>query len=211
MKPFSSSSFLASVLLALLILVSGGVGTSTVQASIDVYEFNDPEKEAQFRTLASELRCPKCQNQNVNDSNAPLARDIKDRVYQLIEEGKTDKEIVDYMVERYGEFVTYRPRMSLGVALLWGAPAVLGLFVFVVLLLSRRSSSKQPATPIDQQRIQSMLDKYSDVRASDSSTSQQSTPDQSKSGQIKSNPGKSGQIKSNSSKSNPSKSDFSQR
>lgn len=201
MKPFSTSPFLASVLFALLILVSGGMATSTAQASIDVYEFDDPEKEAQFRTLASELRCPKCQNQNVNDSNAPLARDIKDRVYQLIEEGKTDKEIVDYMVERYGEFVTYRPRMSLGVALLWGAPAVLGLLVLVVLLLSRRSSAKQPAPPIDQQRIQSMLDKYSDVRTSDASTA-----DQLKREQVALNQSTSNQFKSNSSKS-----DLSQR
>jgi len=191
MKPFSRLSFLTSVFFALLILVGGGMVTSTAQASIDVYEFDDPEKEAQFRTLASELRCPKCQNQNVNDSNAPLARDIKDRVYQLIEEGKSDQEIVDYMVERYGEFVTYRPRMSLGVALLWGAPAVLGLLVLVVLLLSRRSSSKQPATPVDQQRIQSMLDKYSDVLASDSSTSKQLNPDQSKSDPFNSNSSKS--------------------
>lgn len=196
MSSYSRSSFLAWAFFALLILVSGGMVTSTAQASIDVYEFDDPEKEAQFRTLASELRCPKCQNQNVNDSNAPLARDIKDRVYQLIEEGKSDKEIVDYMVERYGEFVTYRPRMSLGVALLWGAPAALGLFVLVFLLLSRRASPKLPAAPIDQQRIQSMLDKYSDVLASNSSASDQSVSDQ---------------FKSNPSKSNPSKSDPSQR
>lgn len=200
MNPFSTSPFLVSMLFALLILVSGGMVTSTAQASIDVYEFDDPEKEAQFRTLASELRCPKCQNQNVNDSNAPLARDIKDRVYQLIEEGKTDKEIVDYMVERYGEFVTYRPRMSLGVALLWGAPAVLGLLVLVILLLSRRSSSKPPAAPIDQQRIQSMLDKYSDVLASNSSASDQQTMGQSTLDQ--STPD---QFKSNSSKSDHSK------
>lgn len=188
MMPFSSSSFssfssasmLPSVLLAVLILLCGGMATCTAHASIDVYEFDDPAKEAQFRTLASELRCPKCQNQNVNDSNAPLARDIKDRVYQLIEEGKSDKEIVDYMVERYGEFVTYRPRMSLGVALLWGAPAVLGLFVLVVLLLSRRSSSKQqPAPPVDQQRIQSMLDRYSEVLSSGPSKSKPSQSDQS--------------------------------
>jgi cytochrome c-type biogenesis protein CcmH len=196
MSSYSTSSFFASAFFALLILVSGGMVTSTAQASIDVYEFDDPEKESQFRTLASELRCPKCQNQNVNDSNAPLARDIKDRVYQLIEEGKSDKEIVDYMVERYGEFVTYRPRMSLGVALLWGAPAALGLFVLVFLLLSRRASPKLPAAPIDQQRIQSMLDKYSDVLASNSSASDQSVSDQ---------------FKSNPSKSNPSKSDPSQR
>lgn len=134
-----------------------------VHASIDVYEFDSPEKEARFRTLASELRCPKCQNQNVNDSSAPLAKDIKDRVVQLLDQGKTDEEIVDYMVERYGEFVTYRPRMSVGVALLWGVPAGIGLLVLIAMLVSRRKPPAPPSAPsVDQQRIKSLLDQYTD-------------------------------------------------
>lgn len=134
---------------------------SLVQASIDVYEFEQPEKEARFRTLVEELRCPKCQNQNVNDSSAPLAKDIKDRVYVLINDGKTNDEITDYMVDRYGEFVTYRPRMSLGIAFLWGVPAVLGVIALIA-LLSRRQSPPPPP-PADPQRIQSLLNKYSDT------------------------------------------------
>ena len=132
--------------------------------AIDVYEFDDPEKEARFRELAFELRCPKCQNQNVNDSNAPLARDIKDRVVKLLDEGKTNKEIVDYMIERYGEFVTYRPRMSLGVALLWIVPAAAGVIVLIAFLLARRRLPAPPAPPStdDQQRIQSLLQRYTD-------------------------------------------------
>ncbi len=139
------------------------LGAGVASASIDVYEFDSPEKEARFRALASELRCPKCQNQNVNDSSAPLAKDIKDRVVLLIDEGKSDAEIVDYMVERYGEFVTYRPRMSVGVALLWGVPAGIGLLVLIVLLASRRKpSTPTPAIPVDQQRIKMLLDQYTD-------------------------------------------------
>jgi cytochrome c-type biogenesis protein CcmH len=137
------------------------LGAGATRASIDVYEFDSPEKEARFRALASELRCPKCQNQNVNDSSAPLAKDIKDRVVLLIDEGKSDQEIVDYMVERYGEFVTYRPRMSVGVALLWGVPAGAGLLVLIGLLVSRRKPSMPtPAIPVDQQRIKTLLDQY---------------------------------------------------
>lgn len=145
--------------LSVLMLISG-----VTLASIDVYEFESPEKEARFRTLASELRCPKCQNQNVNDSNAPLAKDIKDRVVQLIDEGKTDQEIVDYMVERYGEFVTYRPRMSVGVALLWGVPAGIGLLVLIALLASRRkpAATSSSDAQVDQQRIQSLLEQYTE-------------------------------------------------
>lgn len=129
-------------------------------AAIDVYEFNQPEKEVQFLTLVDELRCPKCQNQNVKDSSAPLAKDIKDRVYTLVNEGKTNQEITDYMVERYGEFVTYRPRMSTGVALLWAAPACAGLIALIVLLARRKSSPS--ASPADPLRLQTLLDKYSD-------------------------------------------------
>lgn len=149
--------YLPRLFLALLLLMP-----AVTNASIDVYEFDQPEKEAQFRTLAAELRCPKCQNQNVNDSSAPLARDIKDRAYQLINEGKSNDEIVDYMVERYGEFVTYRPRMSLGVALLWGVPAVLGFIALITLLATRRASLPPPAGPLDRQQIQTLLDRYSD-------------------------------------------------
>lgn len=144
------------------------LGVNVSHASIDVYEFNNPEKEAQFRTLATELRCPKCQNQNVNDSNAPLAKDIKDRVFQMVNDGKSNDEIVDFMVERYGEFVTYRPRLSIGVALLWGLPAALGLLVLTAVLVSRRSASKPAAAMVDQQKIQSLLKQYG---AGDSSLS----------------------------------------
>lgn len=136
--------------------------TGMSHASIDVYEFDQPEKEQRFRTLAEELRCPKCQNQNVNDSSAPLAKDIKDRVYQLINDGKSNDEIVDYMVERYGEFVTYRPRMSIGVAMLWGVPAGIGLLVLIVVLVARRAGPPPQTPPVDQQRIKTLLDKYSD-------------------------------------------------
>lgn len=142
--------------MGLILALSAGV----TNASIDVYEFDDPQKEAQFRTLATELRCPKCQNQNVNDSNAPLAKDIKDRVFRMVNDGKSNDEIVAFMVERYGEFVTYRPRMSLGVALLWGAPAVLGLGVLILVLVMRRKSAAERAMPVDEQRIQSLLNQY---------------------------------------------------
>lgn len=140
--------------------------TGLAHAAIDVYEFDQPEKEERFRTLTHELRCPKCQNQNINDSTAPLAKDIKDRVFQQINEGKSNQEIVDYLVDRYGEFVTYRPRLSTGVALLWGVPAVVGFFVLMAVWLTRRNAKRREIVPVDQQQINSLLDKYSDDKLS---------------------------------------------
>ena len=126
--------------LALLTLLLCG----TVRAAIDVYEFPDAATETRFRELTHELRCPKCQNQNINDSGAPLARDIKDRVHTLLMDGKSNDEITDYMIERYGDFVTYRPRLSTGTLLLWTLPAAAAVFAFIALIWAARA--RQAAT-----------------------------------------------------------------
>ncbi|CBL46427.1 Cytochrome C biogenesis protein [gamma proteobacterium HdN1] len=149
---------LLSGVLAVVFLCKVG----TLFASIDVYEFDQPDKEARFRVLTHELRCPKCQNQNINDSNAPLAKDMKDHVYQKINEGKSNQEIVDYLVERYGDFVTYRPRMSFGVALLWIAPALLGGLVLIVVWLARRPQQSAGLAATDRTQLDALLRQYPD-------------------------------------------------
>lgn len=121
--------------LALLTLLLCG----TVRAAIDVYEFPDAATETRFRELTHELRCPKCQNQNINDSGAPLARDIKDRVHALLMDGKSNDEITDYMIDRYGDFVTYRPRLSMATLLLWTLPAAAAVFAFIALVWAARA------------------------------------------------------------------------
>jgi cytochrome c-type biogenesis protein CcmH len=103
-------------LLALLLL------SGTALAVIETYEFSDPELEERYRQLSTELRCPKCQNQNIADSNAPISQDLRKLLYQQLEAGANDEEILDYMVARYGEFVRYRPRFSGATAVLWLAP-----------------------------------------------------------------------------------------
>lgn len=118
----------------------------TAHAAIDVYEFPDAATETRFRELTHELRCPKCQNQNINDSGAPLARDIKDRVHALLIDGKSNDEITDYMIDRYGEFVTYRPRLSMGTLLLWTLPAALAVLAFIALLWAARARQAASAT-----------------------------------------------------------------
>ncbi len=99
----------------------------------EIHEFDDPADEARFRRLTWELRCLVCQNQNIAESNADLAKDLRRKVDEMIRAGRTDEEIIDYMVDRYGDFVLYRPRFDLRNALLWLGPAILVLGGLTVL------------------------------------------------------------------------------
>jgi len=119
-----------------------------VSAAIDVYQFDDPEKEKRFQELAYELRCPKCQNQNLADSNAEIAKDLRTKIQQMLVADKTNPEIVDYMVERYGDFVLYEPRVKPQTYLLWYGPAafiLLGLML-VFWIIRGRMKNKNSVT-----------------------------------------------------------------
>jgi len=99
-----------------------------------------------FRQLAEELRCPKCQNQNLSDSNAMIAGDLRRELYSQVKAGKTGEDIVDFMVNRYGEFVLYRPALNEKTVALWYGPVallVLALFIFAVVVLQRRRKAKK--------------------------------------------------------------------
>jgi cytochrome c-type biogenesis protein CcmH len=149
-----------SVLACVFLLVA-----SQALALIETYDFSNPELEARYQQLSEELRCPKCQNQNIADSNAPIAQDLRKLLHQQLEEGASDGEILDYMVARYGEFVRYRPRFGGTTVLLWLAPILLLLAAIGVLLVTLRSRSKidddkgAALTAEEQARLQSMLDK----------------------------------------------------
>lgn len=111
------------------------------------YPFDDLESEARFEQLAEDLRCPKCQNQNLADSNSPVAADLRDKVYELMQEGQSDTEIVDYLVARYGDFVRYKPPFRFDTFLLWAGPAI--LFVFgLLLIVGLRRQQKQPTAEL---------------------------------------------------------------
>lgn len=110
-------------------------------AAIDVHEFTNDVDRLRYQSFIDELRCPKCQNQNLSGSDSPIAMDLRRELYLMIEEGKSDKEIVDFMVERYGEFILYRPRVTPATLLLWGAPAFLliaGIILLLVIVRKRR-------------------------------------------------------------------------
>lgn len=122
-------------LLGVLMLVISG----SALATIDVMQFKDEAQEQQFRQLTEQLRCPKCQNNSIADSNSMIATDLRQKVYELMQEGKSQKEIVDYMVARYGNFVTYDPPLTPLTVLLWVMPVVaIGLGGWIIFARSRR-------------------------------------------------------------------------
>jgi cytochrome c-type biogenesis protein CcmH len=108
-------------------------------AVIETYEFSDPLLEERYHRLSAELRCPKCQNQNIADSNAPIAQDLRKLLYQQLEAGASDEEILEFMVARYGEFVRYRPSFDGATAVLWLAPAALLLLAVIIVVLTLRN------------------------------------------------------------------------
>lgn len=138
------------------------LSVNQVQASpVDTYEFNDEVTKIRFQELSKELRCPKCQNQNLADSNSPIAADLRKELYELLQQGKADSEIVNFMVDRYGEFVLYRPRVSELTYVLWFGPAVLILLgIIVVIVIVRRKPIDKKAlvlTTEQQDKLNSLL------------------------------------------------------
>lgn len=118
-------------------------------AVIETYEFTDPQLELRYQQLSQELRCPKCQNQNIADSNAPISRDLRALLHEQLEAGASDAEILDFMVARYGEFVRYRPAVDKNTWLLWYGPVGLVLLSFIGLAwqLARRRRAVEGSEP----------------------------------------------------------------
>ncbi|MEH6593624.1 MAG: cytochrome c-type biogenesis protein [Halioglobus sp.] len=130
-------------------------------AVIETYEFSSRDLEARYQQMSAELRCPKCQNQNIADSNAPIAQDLRKLLHQQLEAGASNDEIKQFMVSRYGEFVLYRPRFSGATALLWLAPVLLficaALVVFVSLRRRDLSVADSALSDADKKRLKGLL------------------------------------------------------
>ena len=126
--------------LALLLISTTALAIDTGKA------IDDPELQARYEKIIEEVRCLKCQNQTIKDSNAFLADDLRREIRRLLSEGKTNAEIFDFMVERYGEFALYRPRMSGITLLLWIAP---GVFLLIGGFIVVRVLRKRMSMPID--------------------------------------------------------------
>lgn len=104
--------------------------------------FRNEIDERRYKAMVEELRCLVCQNQTIAASDADLAKDLRDRVYAMIDAGRSDQEIVDYMVQRYGEFVLYRPPLSINTILLWAGPFALGVVALGMLIRRVRRADR---------------------------------------------------------------------
>lgn len=125
--------------------------------SKDMYPLETADQQERFQELLNELRCPKCQNQNIADSDAPIAEDMRNEVYRMVKEGADEDTVVDAMIERFGEFVHYKPAFDARTALLWLLPLIVvlvGLIVVVVIVRrsGRGASGGSPELTEDQRR-----------------------------------------------------------
>jgi cytochrome c-type biogenesis protein CcmH len=156
------------------LLIACLLGLSLVgaaRAAIDTYQFKDEVERERFRGLTEELRCPKCQNQNIADSNAPIATDLRREIHRMLEEGRSDKEIVDFLVMRYGDFVMYKPPLDSRTWLLWYGPfglLGLGAIALCVLVLRRRKVEQAPAqvalSTAERERLDALLKETRDTQ-----------------------------------------------
>ena len=140
-------------------------GMNVAHAAIDAYTFKDDAERARYTELTRELRCPKCQNQDIADSNAPIAADLRREIYRMLGEGQSNQQIIDFMVDRYGEFVRYKPELNAHTWLLWFGPAGLllgGAVLIGVIVARRRSQRGEEADELsdeERQRLAHLLDK----------------------------------------------------
>ena len=129
-------------------------------ARISAYEFDNPEQEDTYNDLINELRCLVCQNQNIADSNAELAQDMKRKTHELIMQGMSKKEIGDFMVQRYGNFVLYKPPVTATTYLLWTGPFIIlfiGLFFLIKIIRNRKVEKIESLSENDKSRAADLL------------------------------------------------------
>lgn len=142
-----------------------------LSAPVELHKFDSPKQEADYRALIQELRCPQCQNNNIADSNATISTDMRAKTLELLKEGKSKDEVVEYMIERYGNFVTYNPPMTPATLILWVLPLILIALGLGFVLRRKKAkpqavnSSQNFATPIqhlnqdEQERLNQILNK----------------------------------------------------
>ena len=138
------------LLLGMLLAVAGGAFAQSSDPT--PLQFRDKAEETRFHQLTSELRCVMCQNQSLADSNAQIAHDLRREVLDLMRQGKSDDQVKQFLVDRYGEFVLYKPEVEPGTWLLWFGPLLLVLVgSLVVWRILRRGAGRDPISPDDKQ------------------------------------------------------------
>ena len=118
----------------------------TAFAVEEIYPFANDQQRAQYKSLIADLRCPKCQNQNLADSDAPIAKDLRNKVFEMINQGKTSPQITNYLVDRYGEFVRYNPSFNWHTVWLWVLPIGVLLVGLIIIIRTVRGGSSVAST-----------------------------------------------------------------
>ena len=129
----------ASFVLAIALTILTSTQAWAFSTSGEIIKFKDDAQKSAYQELVMELRCPKCQNQNIADSNAVIARDMRVKTKALLDEGYSRQQVIDYMVDRYGQFAHYQPPMTIATSMLWILPGAFVLFGIIVLI--RRSQN----------------------------------------------------------------------
>ena len=141
----NTSLFYRLVLIPVFVLFTLLIGaTNLSHAAIEVYDFDSKRQEAQYRGLIDEFRCPKCQNQNLAGSDAPIAQDLKQKTYDMVKDGRSDAEIRQYMQERYGDFISYSPPVRPSTWILWFFPPLLLILILGGWFWRNHTRSKAP-------------------------------------------------------------------
>ena len=138
-----------------------GLVASAAAAVFEEREFADEAQRARYKALIYELRCLVCQNQNLADSDADLAADLRREIHRMIVDGESDEAIIDFMVARYGDFVLYRPPLTAKTVLLWSGPFILGIAGLALLFVNlkrRRSAEPTPLTADERKRLDALLE-----------------------------------------------------
>ena len=132
-----------------------------IYAAVEIRQFQNLEHEQRYKNLINEFRCVVCQNQNIADSNAALAQDLRKQVYKMINAGKSDNEIMEFMVTRYGDFVLYRPQFNSMTFLLWVGPFIIfiiGLYILISFIRQRKEVVVTELSNTDKEKLKQLLE-----------------------------------------------------
>lgn len=154
-------SSLRSILARSVVLMALLLTSWSAHAVIDAYEFDTEQQHDRYKSLTQELRCPKCQNQNLADSNSPISTDMRREIHRMVTEGQSNQDVVDFMVARYGDFVNYRPRRDGSTMVLWYGPIALlilgGLVVLATAKRRRKGDGAGQSKSADPEKLQRLL------------------------------------------------------
>jgi len=131
-----------------ILLLSQVIAPLEVENSEDgkvLYPFENYDREVRFNRLLEDYRCPKCQSSNLSGSNSPIAKDLKLEIYRLIEDGKEDSEITEFLTQRYGDFILYKPPFQSSTYVLWIGPFIFLFVAMLLVLMFKRSQQKEGA------------------------------------------------------------------